>query len=150
MIHYLKGDATQPIGNGTKIIAHVVNSSGGWGKGFVLAISNRWSEPERKYRAWHKSRVRFILGEVLFVKVSDDIIVANLLAQEGYSTSVKPAIRYDALKLCLEKVANKARKLSATVHCPRLSCGLAGGMWNAVEPIIIETMSDIDVFVYDL
>ena len=38
-INYLKGDATQPHSQGTKIIVHVCNDLGGWGKGFVLAIS---------------------------------------------------------------------------------------------------------------
>lgn len=35
-IHYVKGDATCPMTPGTKIIAHICNDRGGWGKGFVL------------------------------------------------------------------------------------------------------------------
>ncbi|MEV6001124.1 Appr-1-p processing protein, partial [Streptomyces griseomycini] len=27
---------------GVKVIAHVCNDIGGWGKGFVLAVSRRW------------------------------------------------------------------------------------------------------------
>ena len=53
-INYLEGDATQPIGNGPKIIVHVCNDIGGWGKGFVVAISKRWKEPEAEYRRWYK------------------------------------------------------------------------------------------------
>jgi hypothetical protein len=44
-INYLKGDATFPEAKGTKIICHICNDLGAWGKGFVLAISKRWSEP---------------------------------------------------------------------------------------------------------
>ena len=55
-INYLKGDATAPSVRGNKIIAHVCNDLGGWGKGFVLEISKRWEEPEIQYRAWHKNR----------------------------------------------------------------------------------------------
>lgn len=40
-IIYLKGDATNPIAKGNKIIAHICNDAGGWGKGFVLAISRK-------------------------------------------------------------------------------------------------------------
>ena len=40
------GDATQPVGAGPKIIVHVCNDIGGWGRGFVVAISNHWPEPE--------------------------------------------------------------------------------------------------------
>ncbi len=40
-IRYIKGDATQPQAGGNKVIAHVCNDLGGWGKGFVMAISKR-------------------------------------------------------------------------------------------------------------
>jgi O-acetyl-ADP-ribose deacetylase (regulator of RNase III) len=53
-ISYIKGDATNPAGQGNKIIVHICNDIGGWGKGFVMAISKRWKEPERKYREWFK------------------------------------------------------------------------------------------------
>ena len=45
-IQYLKGDATAPKTHGKKIIVHVCNDIGKWGKGFVLAISKRWKEPQ--------------------------------------------------------------------------------------------------------
>ncbi|MFI2203484.1 Appr-1-p processing protein [Streptomyces sp. NPDC020192] len=65
-ITYIRGDATVPLAKGTKVIAHVCNDIGGWGKGFVLALSRRWPEPERAYRAWHRDRARndFALGAV--------------------------------------------------------------------------------------
>lgn len=40
-ITYLKGDATNPQSEENKIIAHICNDIGGWGKGFVVAISKR-------------------------------------------------------------------------------------------------------------
>jgi len=40
-IQYLKGDATDPKVHGTAIVAHICNDKGGWGKGFVLAVSKR-------------------------------------------------------------------------------------------------------------
>lgn len=40
-IHYVTGDATEPIGEGEKIIAHICNDQGGWGAGFVLALSKK-------------------------------------------------------------------------------------------------------------
>mgnify|MGYP002351074259 FL=1 len=44
-IIYLKGDATKPEGLGPRIIAHICNDVGLWGKGVVLAISKRWKLP---------------------------------------------------------------------------------------------------------
>lgn len=40
-IHYITGDATIPIGEGKKIIAHVCNDIGAWGKGFVLPLAKK-------------------------------------------------------------------------------------------------------------
>ncbi|WP_228098667.1 hypothetical protein [Pedobacter sp. MC2016-24] len=61
-INYLTGDATNPAYSGNKIIVHVCNDIGGWGKGFVMAISKRWKEPEKRYREWSKSKTGFSLG----------------------------------------------------------------------------------------
>ena len=55
-IKYITGDATQPVGEGNKIIVHVCNDVGGWGRGFVMALSKRWKEPEMKYREWPRTR----------------------------------------------------------------------------------------------
>jgi hypothetical protein len=63
-ISYVIGDATEVDGRGPVVIAHVCNGSGGWGKGFVLAISCRWPEPEAAYRRWMKSGGNLDLGIV--------------------------------------------------------------------------------------
>jgi hypothetical protein len=43
-IVFLKGDVTCPSQQGLKIIAHICNDIGGWGKGFVLALSKKWKD----------------------------------------------------------------------------------------------------------
>lgn len=164
MIHYLTGDATDPQGTGNKIIAHVCNDVGGWGRGFVLAISKRWKEPELMYRHWH-ARGECPLGMTGFVPVKQTldelVMVANMVAQVGYGANntnlhrsveqdATPPIRYEALRSCLIQVAEEARTEQCSVHMPRIGCGLAGGKWEEVEPIINETLDGIDVFVYDL
>lgn len=55
VISYVTGDATHPHGQGPKVICHVCNDIGGWGRGFVLALSRRWPQPEADYRAWRRS-----------------------------------------------------------------------------------------------
>jgi hypothetical protein len=49
----LIGDATKPEGAGVKIIAHVCNDIGAWGRGFVLALSKLSPAPERAFREWY-------------------------------------------------------------------------------------------------
>ncbi|TPN88932.1 macro domain-containing protein [Aquimarina algicola] len=153
-IKYIKGDATLPQAKGNKIIVHVCNNLGGWGKGFVLAISKKWAEPEKRYREWHRNRAKndFELGAIQIVPVNDYIYVGNMIAQQGMKTGSNGVpIRYNAVKTCLEKIAVEAEKLQASIHMPRIGCGLAGGKWEKIEPIIKETLiqKDIEVFVYD-
>jgi O-acetyl-ADP-ribose deacetylase (regulator of RNase III) len=151
-IRYVIGDATRPDATGNKIIVHVCNDVGGWGKGFVMALSGRWPEPEARYRAWYKSQDDFQLGAVRFVQVQDDLWVANLVGQRGLRpTDGAPPIRYDAVREGLSKVAAFARERGASVHMPRIGCGLAGGKWEEMEPVILETLSEqgIEVTVYD-
>jgi O-acetyl-ADP-ribose deacetylase (regulator of RNase III) len=74
-----------------------------------------------------------------------------MIAQRGVHTlGGEPPIRYDALKRCLGILAVEAEKLQATVHMPRIGCGLAGGKWESVEPLLLEAIPNTGVFVYDL
>lgn len=56
MIQYIKGDATQPIGEGKKIIAHICNDKGGWGRGFVVALGGRYPLAKSSYKMWAKGK----------------------------------------------------------------------------------------------
>lgn len=154
-IIYLKGDAASPQVSGIKIIAHICNDIGGWGKGFVLAISKRWPEPEKAYREWHRNRAKndFALGSIQIVQVEPYIYIANMIGQRGTKTGRNTGVpvRYEAIEFCLEKLSEEARCLNASVHMPRIGCGLAGGKWDRIEPLIEKILldNDIDVYVYD-
>lgn len=152
-IYYTKGDATAPQAQGNKIIVHVCNDVGVWGKGFVLAISKRWSQPEQQYREWFKSQENFRLGEVQFVQVEPALWVANIIGQHKIhkdENGLAP-IRYHAILSGLQKVAVHAQSLKASVHMPRIGCGLAGGNWDQIEPLIDKALIalEIPVTVYD-
>jgi len=153
-LRIIKGDATSPQASGPKIIAHICNDLGGWGKGFVVAVSRRWPEPEREYRRWHRDRAGndFGLGAVQLVSVRPDTWVANMIGQHGMKQgSAGPPIRYNAVERCLATLAGHAARLGASVHMPRIGCGLAGGKWELIEPIVARTLSEhgIAVTVYD-
>jgi O-acetyl-ADP-ribose deacetylase (regulator of RNase III) len=141
-IVYTVGDATRPEGAGSKIIAHVCNDVGAWGKGFVLALSKLSPAPERAFREWYRERERFALGAVQFVSVSPDIEVANMIGQHGIrALQGVPPIRYDAVERALKTVGEKAQTENASVHLPRIGCGLAGGKWSEIEPLIERRVS---------
>ncbi|MFD7863496.1 macro domain-containing protein [Streptomyces sp. NPDC057682] len=153
-IQYVQGDATAPQGKGVKVIVHVCNDLGGWGKGFVLALSRRWPGPEAAYRRWHRERAGndFGLGAVQFVQVTPYIWVANAVGQHGMRRGSKGVpVRYEAIDTALAAVAERAAELGASVHMPRIGCGLAGGTWSRVEPLIERrlTARGLPVTVYD-
>lgn len=146
----LHGDATDPQGPGQKLILHVCNDIGGWGAGFVLALSHRWSEPEQAYHDWHRGKETperrdppFELGQVQFVPVTKEITVANMLAQHHViGQGGKPPIRYDALRRCLERIAEYALQGGMSLHFPKFGAGLAGGDWQIIETMIAEILTD--------
>jgi len=156
-IHYLLGDATQPVSERHKILVHICNDAGGWGKGIVVAISKRWPEPERQYRAWFRAGADdgkpFALGAVQFVEVATDLTVANLIGQHGIGIRRgQPPVRYEAIRAGLREVAAYALRQNASVHMPRIGCGLAGGKWEEIAPMIEAELvgKGVPVSVYDL
>lgn len=133
------------------MIAHICNDRGGWGKGFVLALSKKWPEPEQYYRRWYASKKLFDLGAIQVVEVRPSLWVVNMIAQHGYKAgSNGPPIRYDALKKCLESLNIEAGGFGASIHMPKIGTGLAGGKWELIEPIIQEALKNRAVFVYTL
>ena len=154
-IKYKKGDATDPDTPGNKMIVHICNDQGKWGKGFVMALSKKWDKPEKEYRKWYDSGKDFDLGAVQFVEVEseEDIWVANLIGQHKTTEDDegKPPIRYQAIDAGLAKVREKAKELSATVHMPKIGTGLAGGKWEKIEPMIKQRLADhgVEVVVYE-
>jgi O-acetyl-ADP-ribose deacetylase (regulator of RNase III) len=155
-IRYLEGDATRPQGEGPKIIAHVCNDIGAWGKGFVLAISKRSKKPEVEFKKWYSERENndYALGAVQLIEIEPHLWVANMIGQHKIAKKGDtglPPVRYQAIEQALSKLAEKAIQCDATVHMPRIGCGLAGGQWDLIEPLIIKQLSerDIEVNVYD-
>lgn len=151
-IKYIKGNALEPVGEGKKVIIHICNNFGAWGAGFVLAISKKWDLPEREYKSLGKAKQK--LGNVQFVMVENDIIVANMIAQDGLQMKEfdLPPVHYTALDVCLQRVYRLAHTMNASVHLPRIGVGLGKGRWNIIEFLLIDNLikKDVDVVVYDL
>ena len=163
-INYVTGDATEPQGEGLKIIVHVCNDIGAWGSGFVMALSAVWDKPEASYRAMSDEDRH--LGNVHLVGVEDDIIVANMIGQHnvgpkstGYDddedNNMYPPIRYSAIVQGLMVINSAALILKekqgreVSLHMPRIGSDRAGGDWNFIE-ILIKECTTVPVTVYDL
>ena len=154
-LKYLEGDATYPVGDGLKVIPHVCNNIDKWGAGFVLALNKRWTEPEFKYHQRNYQN----LGDIEIVPVENDIVVINMIGQHGVITDnpLVPPIRYSAIITALEKVQKycqmkKDMGVEVSVHMPKIGSDRAGGDWELIEHIIINTLvaegTDVYVYVY--
>ncbi len=165
MINYVTGDATEPTGEGVKIIAHICNDIGRWGSGFVVPLGNKYPLAKEIYKKHELQLEDIQLIPVVMGKYFPDIWICNMVAQhkvKGQTTDGLPPIRYEALQVCLASLDNAAYNLReafsepmgmytlVSIHMPRIGCGLAGGEWGEVEKIIEDNVQNSEVYVYDL
>jgi hypothetical protein len=165
-LNYTIGDATEPEGSGVRFVAHICNNIGGWGRGFVTALSKRNKNPENCYRRWFADGVYegapFELGQIQMATFTpSNVVVANMIAQDGIrrGPGSLPAVSYQALRDCLDRLGyetvrwHDASGTVPTIHMPRIGCGLGGGNWDIVEESILACLVDVyelQVTVYDL
>ena len=154
MIHYIIGDATEPIKR-PAVLPHCCNNGNGWGRGYVLALSAKYPEPERAYHEWFKNKEykglgKPELGKCQIVQVKPDIWVTNIIGQHGTQWVGKiPPIRYEAIEEGLKAANQFAAEKGATIHSCRLGSVLAGGDWKTIESIIKKVMT-VETYVYTL
>ncbi len=154
-VEFVFGDAARPQGDDLRTIVHIVTDEAvTWGGGgFAAAVRRAWPHAQNEFREWvTQRRENLSLGRVHFSSESDGIRVASIVAQHGYGPSQRPRIRYGALRQGLIEVAQVAKETHSSVHMPRIGTGLAGGSWDVVEELVIDTLGQegLRVTVYDL
>ena len=153
-VSYVRGDATQPRGEGTKLIAHVVNDKAAtWGGGFASFVRKKWPSVQEEFKEWvNENPNRLALGKWHLAPIEERLFIFNMISQHGYGPSTKPRIRYRALESCLDELASAAAKRGASIHMPRIGCGEAGGSWGIVSELIDSKLCQrgLKVTVYDL
>lgn len=151
-IRYVVGDATLPLGEGPRVVTHVCNDVGAFGRGFAAAVARRWPAARERYVTHHRSH-GLTPGEVVWAAVdSAGLFVAHMIAQRGLRGRGNPRpLDAACLAACLDRVGRAAAATGSAVHMPRVGCGLAGGSWDEVGPLVESALSarDVPVFVYD-
>ena len=140
MIEYRTGDVLsapeRPL-----LIAHVVNDEGRWGAGFSGQVGRRWPDAERSYKSWAAGSLGapiFGLGCTAVYEVErGSVWVAHLCAQRGVGRDRK-RLEESALERCLIQLRLTVSGClpDAILVMPRIGCGLAGGDWSVVEPLV--------------
>lgn len=153
-IKYLRGDASSPHRTNVDIIAQVTNDKAiTWGRGFALYIRKKWPQAQREYSNWVMSnKANFRRGNLHTTYLDKNLLLASLIAEEGYGPSLFPRLDYAALEESLSKLGELARGLKATVHVPRIGAGEARGDWRVISEVIDEILccQGTPVIVYDL
>ena len=152
-IYMVNGDATRPRGEGNKIIAQVINTSGGMGFGFGKSMSKVWPSSKQSVIDWMKDKKEFELGRSRLTQLSSDTYVFQMIAQKGiFAKESSIPLRYDSLRDCLNELKEVSLSLIATVHMPQIGAGQAKGDWGIIEGMIYEILvsKGVDVTVYVL
>lgn len=158
-ISYHNGDVLEaicanPPKDETRILLHICNNKGGWGAGFVLALSKKWQEPEKQYRKCFRDKINFELGEIQPIKIKENLYVVNMVAQNGYKTAKNPTpLDYNALDKCLNTVMvwiDENNFQFPIIYCPKIGTGLSGGDWNIIKDVLHGQLNEIPIKVYEL
>ncbi len=153
-INFLRGNALEPNGTGTRIIAQIVNDkTPNWGAGFARAVRNKYPLVQKDFREWAAfSPENFKLGNIHTSVASDELCIVSMIAQHGYGESVKPRIRYAALRDCLHQLKETSLGKGASVHMPRIGTGYAGGNWSYILELVDEILvrNGVAVTIYTL
>lgn len=117
------------------ILVQQVNCRGAMGRGLALAIKQKWPVVFSEYRKkFFASELK--LGTIQLVKVAPELYVCNLAGQDRWGTD-SPKTDLGAYSLAWPIVSLEAGKLGLPVYAPWMfGCGLAGGDWAVVKPMI--------------
>lgn len=158
-ICYFKGDVIANVLDNigedeTRILLHICNNKGGWGAGFVLALSKKWKTPEKEYRECFRSKINHELGDIQIIEVEPKVFVVNMVAQNGYKTINNPTpLDYNALEKCFQKVLLWIDEENFTfpqIYCPKIGTGLSGGDWNVISEQLNAELGEIPINVYEI
>lgn len=153
---FVNGSVSKPKSLGPQIVGHICNDVGMWCGRNAIEIARGWPEAEREYNRWFRGRFRndFGLGSVQFVNVNKTHVnrlvrVANMIGQRGtrHRGGVRP-IRYNTLANCLTYVAQKAKRMGATIHLPQIGMNGSKEHWPTVLGIVKDSIGKFRVPVY--
>lgn len=162
-IVYLNNDILNESAN---IICHQVNCMGVMGAGLARQIRSRfpfvYSEYKNLCDEYKTTRRKlFLLGKAQIVDLQNcrsmhsplndflydnSISVCNLFGQYEYGRGVhteSDSLKAAILNLCFLISQPNDEKLTTVISVPYgLGCGLAGGNWSDIEPLIISTFNE--------
>lgn len=124
------------------IICHQVNTRGVMGAGLALGLKRQWPQVYDDYLKAYQSN-HLSLGSVVFTNIvqnNPNLQVVSMCAQEKYGRDKVCYTDYGAFRECLKKIKIWHTAIAdgtLPIYFPKgIGCGLAGGDWNVVKPLI--------------
>lgn len=134
------------------IIAHQVNCKNVMNSGVAKTLRNTYPQIYNSYSKYCSIYKSKLLGSIQLVKISEQLIICNMFAQDGYGRD-KQYTNIDAFKLCLTKLKKYAEDNNKTISLPyMIGCDRGGANWNEVYSIIEDLFkeSTIELTLYKL
>lgn len=128
------------------VIVQQVNCQGVMGSGLAAAIARKWPEVKERYIRFCNSLSPLdCLGEVLYLNVDNQIIIANCFSQLTFGRTGCHT-DYLALKHCLRDINGHfcfREAFDTTIHIPlNIGAGLGGGDPEVTHQIIRDVFGD--------
>lgn len=148
------GDVTLPTAG---VIAHGVNCQGVMASGVAAVIRKKFPAAYEHYlELASRTEPKELLGHCQLIKVAPGLYVANLFTQLNYGRTGEQFVSYPALRLAFTKLHLRLTEIEQerehlgvhTIHSPLIGCGLGGGKWELVRPIIDDTTEQRPVIIY--
>lgn len=109
--------------------------------GVAKAIAVKWPVVKERYHAMNPHGM--VLGAILPVRVSDDIVVVNCFTQEWYGSDgnvyASPVAIFDCLVAVCESYQHHVLD---TIYLPKIGCGLGGLDWDTCVFHIIKEFDE--------
>lgn len=144
------GDITQ---SKCDFICHCVNCQGKMGSGVAKSLKEKYPLIYNAYCDFVKKNGigKNLLGKIQVVEViTNNINIVNMFCQEYYGYDGKKYVSYDAIavafnNLCEYILTNNINR-DITICIPfKFGSGLAGGNWNIVKEIIVQTLITYEI-----
>jgi len=139
-VNILTGDILDIVSANGGVLVHQVNCRRVAGAGLALQIRRRWPVWWKRYRDRPA-----LLGYAHIAEVDSYIWIADLYAQRDIGRYVVQT-DYAALRECLTRLGERVDEWRIDrdlLFFPwRIGCGLAGGNWTAVQPMVEAAFPD--------
>lgn len=146
----VKGNALQLATSGH--VVHGCNSMGVMGSGIALGVKQTYPLAYEGYHTTFLKNDNFLqLGSNIPVRVSPDLYIHNAITQSLYGRDGKRYVSYDAIADSLTEVNQfimECDEVEKTLSFPKIGCGLGGGNWDIVLPIIVAVIDPCIKLVY--